>query len=48
MRRHQPSRYDQKAFEAALNAAAKAPKVTDRYLASLAAKRDEYLASLAN
>ena len=47
MRRHQPSRYDLKAFEAAMNEAAQAPRITDRYLADLAAKRDQYLANLA-
>ena len=47
MRRHQPSRHDLKAFEAALNAAAQAPRITDRYLSDLAAKRDQYLANLA-
>ena len=48
MRRHQPSRYDLKAFEAAMNQAARAPRITNSYLADLAAKRDQYLATLAN
>ena len=48
MRRHQPSRYDLKAFEAARNQAARAPPITNSYLADLAAKRDQYLATLAN
>ena len=48
MRRHQVSRHDLKAFEAAMNEAAQAPRITDRYLAELAAKRDQYLAQLSN
>ena len=47
MRRHQPSRYDLKAFEAAMNEAAQAPRITSSYLAELAYKRDLYLSSLA-
>ena len=46
MRRHQISRQELKAFEAALNAASQAPRITDSYLAELAAKRDQYLANL--
>ena len=48
MRRHQPTRRDLKAFEQALQAASQGPRVTPDYLAELAAKRDQYLASLAN
>lgn len=47
MRRHQPSRYDLKAFEAAMNEAARAPRITSSYLADLSAKLDEYHANLA-
>lgn len=42
-----PSRRDLQAFQAALQAAQNAPRITDAYLAELAAKRDQYLSSLA-
>ena len=45
--RHQPSRYDLKAFQAALEESARAPKLTPAYLAELARKRDQHLAKLA-
>ena len=48
MRRHQPSRSDLKAFQAAMNEAASGPRFTPAYLAELARKRDQYLANLAN
>ena len=44
--RHQPSRYDVKAFEAALTVASQAPRITPQYLAELAKKRDQHYASL--
>ena len=47
MRRHQPSRYDIKAFNNALNEAAAAPRLTPSYLADLERRRDQYLANLA-
>ena len=46
--RHQPSRYDVKAFQAALQEAQSRPAITDAYLAELAAKRDQYYARLAS
>lgn len=48
MRRHQPSRYDLKAFQAALEASAQGPRFTPSYLVELARKRDQYLAKLAS
>ena len=47
MRRHQPSRYDLKAFNAALNEATAGPRFTPDYLAELARRRDQHLANLA-
>lgn len=47
MRRHQPSRFDLKAFNAALEAAANAPTFTPAYLNELQRRRDQYLANLA-
>ena len=46
--RHQPSRYDLKAFAAAIEAASAAPKFTPQYMQQLALKRDQYLAKLAS
>ena len=45
--RHQPSRYDLKAFTAAIGSASTAQKITPQYLRELAFKRDQYLAKLA-
>ena len=45
--RHQPSRYDLKAFAAAIESASAAQKITPQYLRELAIKRDQYLAKLA-
>ena len=44
--RHQPSRFDTKALEAALVQASNAPRITPQYLAELAKKRDQHYASL--
>ena len=48
MRRHQPSRYDLKAYEAAMSQAAAAPRFTPGYLAELERRRDQYLTRLAS
>ena len=45
--RHQPSRYDVKAFEQALRESQSGPRITPEYLAELARKRDQYFARLA-
>ena len=41
-----PSRRDLQAFQQAMQEAASAPRVTSSLLQELAAKRDQYLASL--
>ena len=46
--RHQPSRYDLKAFHKALQQAQSQPNFSPAYLAELARKRDQYLLSLAS
>lgn len=46
--RHQPSRYDLKAFHEALKQAQSQPSFSPAYLAELARKRDQYLLSLAS
>ena len=46
--KHQPSRHDLKAFNKALSEIQSRPAITEAYLAELAAKRDQYLLSLAS
>lgn len=46
--RHQPSRYDLKAFETALRESQSEPRITPEYLKELARKRDQYLLHLAS
>lgn len=48
MRRHQPSRYDLKAFEVALQDVSRAPRLTSSYLAELERRRDQHLLKLAS
>ena len=45
--RHQPSRQDVQAFQAAMNAASQSPRITPSYLRELARRRDQHLANLA-
>ena len=48
MRQHRPSRFDLKAFEAAIQEASAGPKFTPEYLHQLELKRDQYLCKLAS
>ena len=47
MRRHQVTRQDLKAYDAAMKAAAAGPRITPAYLAELQRRMDQYQATLA-
>jgi len=47
MRRHQPSRYDLKAFYQAMQEAQQTPEFTPEHLQFLQRRRDQFLAKLA-